>query len=254
MPKTRRRKYYKGPLPFKTVLLLTLTLFITLNIIGILIVNKNIEPVLMSIAETRARQFSAQAINAAISSKVTENIDINELIVKHEDGEDVSYSFNPKVYNRVISETTMTIQEYLDYLEKGELYKLETFKNDDNIDFTASEKEKGIIYRIPLGMATDITLFSNLGPKVPFRFEFLGDVVSNVETKVKETGINNTFLEVYVIVNFQINIIVPLTEKTIDITNSVKIGDLFLRGRVPQYYNGNGKQNSDFNPVIPLHP
>ncbi|WP_251550594.1 sporulation protein YunB [Neobacillus muris] len=254
MRKLKKRKYSKGPLPFKLVLVITLVLFIGLNLLAVLIVDKNIEPVLMNIAETRARQISTQAINAAISNEVIENIDINELIVKHEDGEDAGYSFNPKIYNRVIAEATLEIQKYLDDLENGKLDKFDAFQNDTNVDFAASEKEKGIIYNIPLGMATDITIFSNLGPKIPFQFEFLGDVVSNLETKVMETGINNTFLEVYVIVNFKINIIVPLTEKSLEVTNKVKIGDLFLQGKVPQYYNGNNSKNSDVNPVIPLQP
>ncbi|MDQ0271064.1 sporulation protein YunB [Cytobacillus purgationiresistens] len=250
MKRRRIRRPLKGPLPFKYVMLITFIVFTLLTLSGVLIINKNIEPVLIDIAETRARQFSAQAINDAIAKEISENIDVRELIIKHGEGEETSYSTNPQIYNRVISETTLRVQEYLNLVEKGDLEELEAFKNDEFIDFDASRSEGGIIYAIPLGMATKITLFSNFGPKVPIRFEFLGDVVSNVETKVIETGINNTFIEIYVKINVQMKVIIPLMERNIEVSNSVKIGDLLLPGKVPQYYNGGGKGQSEVNPII----
>ncbi|RHW41690.1 sporulation protein YunB [Neobacillus notoginsengisoli] len=244
-----RRRYRKrrGPLPLKYVLLITLVTFIIVTYQSLNIINKHIEPSLIKIAETKAREFASQAVNKAIAQDVTANIDVNELLIVHNNSGEVSYSFNPRVSNRVIAETTRKIQRYLNLLEDGNIEDLEAFK-EFNAD--ESKKQRGIIYEIPIGMATNNTLFSNLGPKVPVRFEIVGDVIANIETKIKETGINNTYLEVYVKTNIQMSVIIPLVEKDINVVNSVSIGNLFLPGKVPQYYNGGGKGGSEVNPIV----
>ncbi|WP_335869654.1 sporulation protein YunB [Bacillus sp. 2205SS5-2] len=254
MFKQRKRRQLRGPLPATYVFMITFITFSILTFISLVVINRNIEPSLMSIAETKTRQFAAQAINDAISKKISENIDINELIVEHETGGKISYSFNPQIYNRAISEATIRVQKYLDYVESGDLEKLESFKSDIEIEYSDDQPHNGIIYEIPLGMATKNTLLSNLGPRVPVRFEILGAVTSSVDTKIIESGINNTYLEIYIKINVQMNVIIPLSEKKIEISNSVKIGDLFYPGEVPQFYNGQGNGNQ-FNPiVVPTDP
>jgi sporulation protein YunB len=241
----------RGPLPFRYVFLLSFVFFVFSTAIGLWIVNEGIEPTLMSVAETKTRQIATEAINDAISKKIAEDVNINELIIIHKDnaGEAIGYSFNPLIYNRITFEATERVQKYLDYVEAGDIEKLESFKNGIDIDFEKPNNRQGILYFIPLGVATKNALLSNLGPKVPVRFEIIGDVISKVETRMKETGINNTYLEVYLKIRVQMNVIIPSLKKDITISNSVKIGDLFLPGKVPQFYNGN--QNGFQPAVIP---
>ncbi|MEI5907257.1 sporulation protein YunB [Bacillus spongiae] len=255
MFKTRRRKKkLKGPIPTTYVFMITLVTFSVLTFMSLSIINASIEPTLKIIAETKARQFAAQAINDAISKKISENIDVKDLFVIREDGGQISYSTNPKVYNRVISEATIRVQKYLDLVEAGDLEKLESFKTDIDIDYSDSQVQNGIIYQIPLGMATKNTLLSNLGPKVPVRFEILGAVTSNIETKTVDLGINHVFLEIYVNIKVEMNVIIPSAEKVIEISNPVNIGAIFIEGDVPQYYNGQGGSDQ-FNPiVVPAEP
>ncbi|WP_230504135.1 sporulation protein YunB [Sutcliffiella rhizosphaerae] len=68
-------------------------------------------------------------------------------------------------------------------------------------------------------------------------------------TKIRELGINDTYLEVYVDVSLQVNVIIPFISEPIKVANTVKIGDLFIQGKVPQYYHGGGG-NGQFAPVI----
>lgn len=249
MRKMRRTSIIKrGPLPLRYVFLITFVFFIFLTVFSMIIINNNLEPNLKSIANTKARQIASQAINDAISKKITDGIEMDQLIVVNEysDGQ-LTFRFNSQIYNRVISEATMRVQRYLDLVEEGDLEELESFKNDVNIDYEESKKQHGIVYDVPLGMASGATLFSNLGPKIPVKFEIMGDVISDIETKVIETGINNTHLEIYVKVNVKMNVIIPLIEPPIEISNVVKIGDIFVTGKVPQYYHGGGSGNGASN-------
>lgn len=252
MKRMRRTSLLKsGPLPLKYVFLITFILFNILTVFSLIIINKNLEPSLRSIAETKARQIATQAINDAVSKKIANSLNPEELIIVLNEGTDhVAFSTNHKVVNTVISETTLRVQRYLDFLEEGNLEGMESYKNDLNIDYEESKKQNGIVYKVPLGMATKTTLFSNLGPKIPVRFEILGDVISNVETKVIETGINNTVIEVYVNVSVKMNIIIPLVEQPMEINNSVKIGDLVIPGKVPMYYHESGSGGGGIAPVI----
>ncbi|PLR79335.1 sporulation protein YunB [Bacillus sp. V3-13] len=241
MFKPRRKTFKQGPLPVKYVFMITFIMFIGCTFFSLIIINKNIEPALKSIAETRSRQFAAQAINDAISHTIVKQVDIEKLIISREVGEDAIISFNPQMYSKLIADATIRVQEYLDLVEAGELEKLEAFKKDENIDFTKSQEQKGIVYNIPLGMATNITLFSNLGPEIPVRFEIIGAVTSDLETKYIETGINNTIVEVYIKVKVHMNVIIPLLENQIEEVVSVKIGEYFHPGKVPQFYNNGEK-------------
>jgi len=87
-----------------------------------IIINNNLEPNLKSIANTKARQIASQAINDAISKKITDGIEMDQLIVVNEysDGQ-LTFRFNSQIYNRVISEATMRVQRYLDLVEEGDL-------------------------------------------------------------------------------------------------------------------------------------
>ncbi|CEG25805.1 sporulation protein YunB [Bacillus sp. B-jedd] len=245
--KIRRRYRKKGPLPLKYVLLITIITFVFVSYQSLNLINKYIEPSLIKIAETKAREFASQAVNKAITENAIENIDVEKLIIVHNNSGEIGYSFNSKLSNRVTADVTNRVQRYLNLLEDGNIKDLEAFK-EFNVD--KSQRQKGLIYEIPIGMATNNILFSNLGPKVPVRFEIIGDVVANIDTKIRETGINNTYLEVYVKTHVQMSVIIPLIDKEIDVVNSVKIGDLFLPGKVPQYYNGGGKGGSEVNPIV----
>lgn len=232
--KIRRR----GPLPFKYVFLLSFMFFLLFSAISLWIVNKNITPSLMAVANTRARQFASDAINDAISKKVTDNIDINKLIITHTSDGEVSYSFNPQIYNRVIADSTQRVEQYLSYVETGNISKLKSFKNDYSNLYT--NESGGVIYKIPIGVATKTALFANIGPKIPVRYEILGDVTSDIQTAVRETGINNTYLEINLVIKVKMNVIIPYLTKETDLTKVIKIGDLFVQGKVPQYYNQSG--------------
>ncbi len=236
--KAKQKKWLtKGPLPFRYVLLISFIIFNILTVFSLIIINRSLEPTLMSIAETRARQFAAQAINDAIDKNISENIDINELIVKHENNGETAFSFNPKVYHKVTADASKRVQKYLDLVEAGELERLDNFKNDININKENTKNSNGIVYHVPLGMATGMTLLSNLGPDIPVRLQILGDVTSNVETKIIPSGINNTYIEAYINVKVHMNVIIPLKEEPIEVSYAVKVGDLFHPGKVPQYYN-----------------
>ena len=50
---------------------------------------------------------------------------------------------------------------------------------------------KGIIYEIPSGVVFNNAFLSNVGPKVPVKIKYSGNVGLDVKTRVKKYGINS---------------------------------------------------------------
>ncbi|RBW71277.1 sporulation protein YunB [Bacillus taeanensis] len=244
--KFKRLRRRRGPLPFRHVFVLSFFIFAVLTVQGLWIVEKGIEPTLMRYAETKTRQIAEKAINDAISKKVvSEDMDMSELIITHriEGSDQVGFSFNQQVNNRILSEATNRVQKHLDLIEEGNLDELKAFleSEDLELEFEETESGTGLIYWIPLGAATNNALLSNLGPLVPIRFQFIGDVQSGMETKATSVGINNTYLEVLLNLSVDVNLVLPFSTKTAPISTTVRVGDLFLPGKVPDvYYQGQG--------------
>lgn len=245
----------KGPLPQSAVFLLSFILFAIATVKGMFIIDKGIEPYIMSYAKTKAEQIALEAVHDAVARKVADELDIRELIVLHnvEGTNNVSYSFDPKQYNTVLAEATHLVQAHLRLLEEGRLEELQHLKELDDYDYLKNRedrKEQGVVTWVPLGIATRTAILSNLGPRIPVRLEMIGNVAAEIRTEVERVAINNAYIEFFIDLRVKVNVIIPSRTDDIVIKKSIKLGDLFIPGEVPNFYNGSGSGNT-LVPVIP---
>ena len=73
-------------------------------------------------------------------------------------------------------------------------------------------------------------LINNIGPKIPIKFKSSGEVISNIDTTVKEYGINNALIEVNVKVSVTMIINMPFVGKEVTVTNKVPIFMKIIHG------------------------
>ncbi len=104
---------------------------------------------------------------------------------------------------------------------------------------------------MPSGIVTNNALLSNLGPKIPVKFELVGDVISNIDTKITNYGINNAMIEISVNVQLNEQIILPFISKRISYTTNIPIAIKLIQGTIPNYYF-NGMNKSSPNVFIPV--
>ncbi|TDQ40446.1 sporulation protein YunB [Aureibacillus halotolerans] len=240
----------KRPIRLRTSIMISVVVFIILVIQGLWLVNKGIEPTLMDLAKIKTDQFAVHAINDAIEKEVVGGVDIRELIVLHDRPSDkVSYSFNPQVYNQLLSSSIQYVEAYIKNVEQGTIDDMTSFDAPAGMEITWTQDDEGVVYWIPIGVSTQNALLANLGPKIPVRFSLIGDVQAEIDTKISKVGINNSYLELYVNMTVRLNVIIPSTETETVITNAIKIGDLFIEGDVPQFYQSGGGKAT---PVIPF--
>lgn len=247
MAKFRRRFPRKGPLPFRAVFIITFIIFVLFTFQGLWIINKGIQPTLMSIAESRAHQFATLAINEALKQKIAEDqrqIENLVIIEKSEDGRVSTVGWNTEVMRNFLWESTKTVQDYLNAVERGEI-PVSRITDDPRLNSTDEKSSSGIIAEIPLGQATRNVLLANLGPVIPVRFSMVGDASSDVIKKVTEHGINNVLIELYILIKVNIQVVIPFETRVITVTTDIPIDIRNIQGEVPYFFNsGEGGEPS----------
>ena len=234
----------------RNLLIFSFVLVFIIIILLFKIINERINPILFDYATLESRKFASIIINKAIEKNVATDLVIEDLYIvsKKENNEITSVDFNPAIVNKVLTKVTSSVQMNLKNLEEGNLDLLEA-SDDVLIYYDKENLKKGIIFRIPSGIVFNNSLLTNIGPKIPVRFTLVGDVLSGINTKVTNYGINNALLEVSVNIKLTLKVILPISTKEVNVETNVPIAIKMIQGNVPNYYS-NGL-NSNFS--IPLN-
>ena len=116
-------------------------------------------------------------------------------------------------------------------------------------NYNINKLKKGIIYEIPLAYSYNNVFLSNISPKIPVKIHMIGNVNSNIRTKVTDYGINNALLEVYLDIEIELQVILPLLSSNIINKSSIPIAIKMINGDIPKYYSSNEKNNSLSIPI-----
>lgn len=215
-----------------------LSLFISV-ILVLQFISSRITPGLMEYAEIQAKKFVTLLINSAVTESIGEDLDADSLflITKDSNGEIRSIDLDPVKVNRLLSNTTNSVQVNLQHIERGEIDKL-TLMDDTLRDYDPNDLKKGVIGNIPTGVIFKNALLSNLGPKFPIRLKIMGDIITNIKTKVTNYGINNAVIEVSIQVDVTTQAILPFSSKVIKVSSDIPLTIKLMQGDVPSYYFG----------------
>ena len=83
-----------------------------------------------------------------------------------------------------------------------------------------------------------------MGPKIPVKVKYSGNVGLDVKTKVSEYGLNSALIEVYVYVEVTQRTIIPFQSKDIKLTSEIPIIMKVVKGKIPSYISGINKNYS----------
>lgn len=211
--------------------------------------NKKVSPVLIHYAETEIKRLSNLIINRAISKQMTEELNFDNLFLidKTDSGEINTIDFNPVIVNKVLATCTATVQLNLKYVEQGKLDEID-IPNALLTEYKTDKLKEGVIYEVPSGVVFGNTLLANLGPKIPVRLNLVGDIESNIHTKITDYGINNALVEVFVTMKVNEQVILPFASKTIGVETDIPVAIKLISGKIPDSYFGNmDKTSSSFS-------
>lgn len=201
--------------------------------------SNNISPVFMVYAEDEIRRIITIVVNDSINNEIIDKLDNDSIfeIVRSNNGDIQLVNYNTKNVNSLLNEIALIIQENLKLLEEGEIADLE-ISEDTLSDYDIDLLKKGIVCEIPFGAFSNSSLISNVGPKIPVKFNLLGDVSTGIDTVIKEYGINNAFLEIYIEVSVNIRVHLPFISDKIVVSDSMPISMKIIQGNIPEFYGG----------------
>ena len=222
-----------------TFLVVIVGTFITLYFLS-----SKITPILLETAEVEIRKISLAIINKSISPALNDKINSDELFHTQisSDGSIQTIDFNSIVVNQILDSATTLIHKNMKLLEEG---KIEEIGSDFGLQYSDLEHlRKGIVANIPIGIIYNNPLLSNLGPKIPIRIRYMGNLDGNITTKVNQYGINNALVEIGIHLEMTAMILLPFPSGVRKMTWDIPVIVKIIQGNIPNYYSNGFNTNS----------
>lgn len=232
----KKRKFDKLNTIIIVIILLLVSIIVLLGYI-----NNKLSPLIFDFAELQTEKLANLIINRAVNKQVSNGIDINKLFstIQNNNGEIQTIDFNPTIVNNVLNATTNAVYTGLKSVEQGNIDLIE-IPDDIIVEYDKNKLKKGIIFAIPLGAVSGNAFLSNLGPRIPVKLNLVGSVTSNINTRIRQYGINNALVEVFVRIEVTEKINLPLSTKNMTVISDIPIAMKIIQGKIPEYYNNNG--------------
>lgn len=242
-PIIRRKRNPRTPPPVKNIMVITMVLFSVMVGFSIWIIDEGIKDPLMRIAENKTIEFGTRAINSAV--RFAEDYRFEDIISMTEDNEGniTSVGWNQSVISEINRVATDRVEEFFISMNEGRQPKYEeSLYETPEYDGSAGDlpKKDPTVVEIPIGQATGNTVLANLGPKVPVNLQLTGAVRTDVITEQQDIGINGTVLTIYIMVEADVQIIVPFTTDVTKVQNKIYIDKRVIMGDVPEFFSSGG--------------
>ena len=92
--------------------------------------------------------------------------------------------------------------------------------------------------KLPFFIGSKNPLLVSLGPKIYVPLNFSGAILTNLKTEIKDYGLNNALVEMYVTIKINIDILYPYNKSKEEINYDVLIASSIINGRIPSFYGG----------------
>ena len=179
--------------------------------------------ILLPMAESQVRKVVTMIINSACDEVLFGD---NLYVINKDSNDEIKMiTYNSFEVTKLINQVTSNIESKIRKIEEGEI---NYYGDNDELG--------GVIAEIPIGVIFGNSLLSNIGPKIKVRLNFLGDIVSNIETEVKPYGINNAYVEMRIYLEVTARIVLPFASEKVVISNVIPLSMNIVQGNVPNGY------------------
>lgn len=220
---------------FKNKYLFTFVTIIILCVTFLVIINKKALPILISYANVQTKRIGIDILRNTGLTEVNKCIKDKEIfkIIKNNDGQIESIDFDTAFLNEMLIVVSKAVRKRLLEVEKGENLPEELYEN-----IMDKKLRNGIIYEVPLGVAFGNTFFANLGPRIPIKITYSGNVGLDVKTRVSDYGINSALIEVYIKVEVTQRTLSPFLSKDVKLVSEIPLVIKVVKGTVSNYLLG----------------
>lgn len=221
-----------------------LLIIIFIAFIGSLIiihsVGKKVNSTISEYSLNEAERFGTYMINYSIDKEFINQFDDKIFYTKKNTDDEIQLiEMDPKKVNFLLEEATTKIQRNLIKLENGDIKEFDLSDSLQGLRFKGIKK--GVVCELPKGIIFNNALFSNIGSVIPIKLNFIGQVTSNIKTKLENYGINNVYIEVYLHIEVSQRVTMPLKTEDIVVETDIPLAIKVIQGTIPNYYQ---------NPII----
>jgi len=198
---------------------------------------KLLNPILINYLNLEVERVTSNVIRTAVNDVLSTEKQSNLVkVIKNDKNEVEMIDYDTQQVNLLLKKVNTVVFEKLKKMEEGNIG-----------DFPLSSAllggryqgvESGIVCEIPVGIFTNNGFLNNLGPIIPIKMSFLGQVNSNLRTKTTSYGINNLYLELTIQIDVKERISLPKSSKDVTISIEAPLSVKVISGVVPEYYGG----------------
>lgn len=196
-------------------------IMIILIIVGLLtislfrIVDRNLKPTIIQIAQAKAHILATETMNKALYEKVLKNADYEDLMTIHKDSQQriTMMQANTIKVGKLVSEANLVIKESLKNL------------SEEN-------------FSIPFGQVLGSPLLAHYGPDINVKLIPVGTVNVGFVDRFEEAGINQVRHILYLNIEMSVKIVVPLVTENVVVKSQIPIAETIIIGEVPNTYLG----------------
>jgi sporulation protein YunB len=210
---SRLFKIFKNKLTVRQKVFVGFLIFFFLIFLLLNYLNTNVNPIIISASEAKVRSLSNKAVNEAIGEVVSSEV-VYDSLIKIEEDEEGKIS--------LIQANPIAINALTKQLMEATLTNLENMG------------ESGV--QIPLGSFSGVAVLNGFGPKVRIRIVPVGSVNANFISEFKSAGINQTNHKIYVNLETNVSLVLPLATKKISTVTQMLICESIIVGEVPVTY------------------
>jgi len=178
-----------------------------------LLIDQGIKPTIIAMSEAKVEYIAVLAMNNAVSQILGGNIKYTDLtdVLTDKNGKITMIQYNTILINTLARETSTLAQNEI-----------------------RSLGAEGI--SVPLGSATKSKLLSGRGPDIDVKIIPVGSVSTDFTDEFRQAGINQTRHRIFLSLQTQVRIVVPLGSNVIKVSTKVPIAETIIVGDVPDSY------------------
>ncbi len=203
----------------------------------IFVLGKKVNPIFINYLNGEVERITTNVVDSVLNDLLAKGSNDSLFVITRNDRNEVEMvDYNTEKVNSLLKNINQLIYLKLYNLEEGNTDKLLLSSSllGNNYHFIDS----GVVCEIPLGSLTGNGFLTNLGPIIPVKMSFLGQVSSNLKTRVTSYGINNLLLELYIQVEVKEKISLPKTSDVATVKVEAPLSIKIISGIVPNYYGG----------------
>ncbi len=169
-----------------------------------------ISPTIANVAKAQIRKKTVETINRAILDEYNNNFNYDEVIKIEKDsyGNIIMLKADTLKMNKIACEIAIKAQVELN-------------------------KSGNMEVEIPLSYVFKNNILAGFGPSVVIKAEPIGNINTEYLSKFENAGINQTRHKIYINVDTEVNVILPLNTDRIEVKSQIPVAETIIIGKVP---------------------